>query len=285
MHYLLVQPRFPIPAKSLNHSSFLPIGLLKLATWLRADGHSVELVTGKVLPSHAPDEVYVTSLFTYWADTVWDAVRYYKWLYPDAPLTVGGIYASLAPDDCMKSGCDAVHEGIHVEAEKCQPAYDLVETNFQIVHASRGCPRRCNFCGSYKIERDRTFKTGEEVLSEVVRPHLVFYDNNLLANPHISSILDGLAAARHKGRVVTSECQSGFDGRLLTPELAQKLKLARFRNPRIAWDGGLDEADSIRHQLNLLNNAGYSTRDISVFMLFNFELSPEIDAGQGQPVL
>ncbi len=73
----------------------------------------------------------------------------------------------------------------------------------------------------------------------------MFYDNNLLANPHIETILEELAAARVGGRVVTSESQSGFDGRVLLkkPHLAEMLKAARFRNPRIAWDGGFSEAD------------------------------------------
>ena len=32
---LLVEPNFPIPGKSRNHSNFLPIGLLKIASYLR----------------------------------------------------------------------------------------------------------------------------------------------------------------------------------------------------------------------------------------------------------
>lgn len=274
MHYLLVQPRFPIPSKSLNHSSFLPIGLLKIATWLRREGHTVSLVTGNVEQEAEPDAVFVTSLFTYWADTVWDSVHFYKELYPSAPVTVGGIYASLAPDHCAKSGCDHVHVGTHPEAESCPPAYDLVQTDFQIMHASRGCVRRCSFCGTYKIEPKYTYKS--TVLPEVVRNHLVFYDNNLLANPRIADILDELASARLWGRVITSECQSGFDGRLLTADLSRKLKLARFRNPRIAWDGGFEELEEIRHQVDLLEGAGYSSRDISVFMIFNFDLGPAV---------
>lgn len=273
MRYLLVQPQYPIPPKSHNHSSFLPVGLLKLGTWLRDQGHEIELVRGLCVPQAVPDEVYVTSLFTYWAGAVWDAVAHYKGLFPEAVVTVGGIYASLAPEDCAKSGCDHVFVGVHPEADKCLPAYDLVETDFQIVHASRGCIRRCDFCGTYRIEPEYKYK--QSILPEIVRRHLVFYDNNLLANPRIGSILDELAVARFEGRVVTSECQSGFDGRLLTPGLARKLKAARFRSPRIAWDGPLSDLQEIEHEIRLLTDAGYSVRDIYVFMIFNFDLAPE----------
>lgn len=273
MRYLLVQPKFPIPSKSHNHSSFLPVGLLKLGAWLRDNGHEVELVRGLRAPEAPPDEIYITSLFTYWASAVWDAVAYYKQLFPNAVVTVGGIYASLAPDHCAQSGCDHVFEGVHAEAEKYLPAYDLVDTDFQIVHASRGCIRRCNFCGTYRIEPKYEYK--RSVLPEIVRRHLVFYDNNLLANPKIDVILDELSRARFQGRVVTSECQSGFDGRLLTPDLARKLKAARFRNPRIAWDGPLSDMPEIERQLQMLSDAGYSRRDTYVFMIFNFDLPPE----------
>jgi hypothetical protein len=273
VHYLLVQPRFPIPGKSHNHKSFLPVGLLKLASWLRSVGHTVELVQGTLEASCPPDHIYITSLFTYWSGRVWDAVSYYRAAYPEAEITVGGIYASLAPEHCRQSGCDHVHVGVHAQAEDFPPAYDLVETDFQIVHASRGCIRRCRFCGTHIIEPTYTHKPS--MLPGIVKRHLVFYDNNLLANPHINSILDELADARLDGRVVTSECQSGFDGRLLTTDLAQRLKTARFRNPRIAWDGSVREADSIHQQVELLRQAGYAARDISIFMIFNFDISPE----------
>lgn len=274
VHCLLVQPKFPIPPKSINHKGFLPVGLLKIAAWLRSEGHSVELVRGEVTCDTTPDEVYITSLFTYWSEAVWRSVQFYKEHYPQASVIVGGIYASLAPDHCRLSGCDEVFVGVHAQAERHAPAYDLVNTDFQIVHASRGCVRKCSFCGTYRIEPKYTYK--KSVLAEIVRPHLVFYDNNLLANPHIHNLLNELASARHEGRRVTCECQSGFDGRLLTPEIARLLKAARFRNPRFAWDGGFDEADSIKAQLDMLCDAGYHPRDISVFMIFNYELSPAV---------
>lgn len=41
---LLVEPNFPIPKKSRNHSNFLPIGLLKIASYLRYKNINVELI-------------------------------------------------------------------------------------------------------------------------------------------------------------------------------------------------------------------------------------------------
>lgn len=273
---LLVQPAFPIPSKSLNHKDYLPVGLLKIAAWRMAQGDEVALAVGGYRIDFVPDEIYVTSLFTYWSSYVRDAVRFYRRRFPSARIVVGGIYASLQPEHCKAfTGCDEVWTGVHPEAEAFEPAYHLVNTDFQIVHASRGCIRRCKFCGTYEIEPD--FVPKESIADEIVKNHLVFYDNNLLANPHISNILREVRDARVDGRVVSCESQSGLDGRLLleSPAVARELKLARFKNPRIAWDGRYSQQDSIKRQLSILCEAGFSRKDTQVFVLYNHDLSPD----------
>jgi hypothetical protein len=271
----MVQPRFPIPNKSHNHKDYLPVGLLKLATWRKSLGDTVALSLGDLRTDFVADEVYVTSLFTYWSVFVKEAVDHYRRAFPQATITVGGVYASLCPDHCKEyTGCDHVHRGVHEEAEACQPDYSIVDARFQIVHASRGCIRRCAFCGTYEIEPE--FQPKSSIKDEIIRNHVVFYDNNLLANPHISSILSELEDMRVGGRSVSCESQSGLDGRLLLgdPKLARSLKSAHFRNPRIAWDSGLSQRAGVRDQLKILVAAGYAPRDIQVFMLYNHKLSP-----------
>ena len=84
---LLVEPNFPIPGKSRNHSNFLPIGLLKIASYLRERNIKIKLIRFEepkekidygqtTLDSNNPDEeeddfkpdlICVTSIFTYWS--------------------------------------------------------------------------------------------------------------------------------------------------------------------------------------------------------------------------
>lgn len=271
---LLVQPAFPVPSKSLNHKDYLPVGLLKLASWRKSLGDEVVLTMGAYRTDFQPDEILVTSLFTYWSSHVRDAVVFYRLRFPETKIVVGGIYASLQPAHCLSyTGCDEVWKGVHPEAEEFEPDYSLVDTDFQIVHASRGCIRRCKFCGTYEIEPE--FVPKGSIADEITKNHLVFYDNNLLANPYISDILGEVRDARVRGRVVSCESQSGLDGRLLLekPELARELKLARFRNPRIAWDGRFKQQESISKQLAILRDAGFSAKDTQVFVLYNHGLS------------
>lgn len=266
---LLVEPQFPIPAKSRYHRNFLPIGLLKLASYFRDKGHDVRLVRGKANTDFEPDDIMITSLFTYWSSSVWDCVKYYKKQFPGAKTIVGGIYASLMPGHCKKSGCDEVFVGIHEEAEKYPPAYDLVDVDYQIIHTSRGCIRRCRFCGVYKIEPEFVYK--RSIATEIASSKLVFYDNNLLANPYVKDILTEIATMKYRGRVIQCDSQCGFDGRLLTTELAGLIKKARFKYPKIAWDGPFSDHKSVKKQHDMLIKAGYRAQDISIFMIYNYE--------------
>ena len=287
---LLVEPNFPIPSKSRNHSDFLPIGLLKIAGYLKSKSIKVKLIRyehheGRLSfdtvfnkkDSFKPDLICVTSIFTYWSKYVKDAVTHFKNKYPDVPVLVGGVYASLMPNHCKEyTRCDDVIEGTIPEAEVAGPDYDLVDVDYQILHTSRGCIRKCGFCGTYKIEPDWMCKSS--IKDEIIEnKRLIFYDNNLLANPHIEDILNELIEIKKEKKIRYIESQSGFDGRILrkNPHLGKLLKDAGFKSPKIAWDHGLNQSDLIKEQIDILVDAGYYAKDISVFMIYNYELDYE----------
>jgi len=288
MRILLVEPQFPIPPKSRNHKDFFPIGLLKIASYLRDSGTTVKLVRDgprqledlAELQRFSPDEVWITSLFTYWASFVRHSTQLYKDLFPQAKVVVGGIYASLVSKTDVKAytGCDEVYQGVMPEAETRLPAYDLLdginghEVDYQVLHASRGCPRKCAFCGTWKIEPQ--FAPLKSIRDRVIRRKLVFYDNNFLMNPHVEQILEELAELRGENRLIWCESQSGFDGRVLLdrPQLAKLIRAAGFRYPRIAWDWKYDEFPRVEEQVRLLREAGYPSRETYVFVLYNWDI-------------
>ena len=90
---LLVEPEY--------YSRFPPLGLLKLATYFRSQGHEVKYVRGKDNGDFIPDEIYVTSLFTWAWEPVYEAVKYYKEEFSEVKVNLGGIYASLMPKDAQ----------------------------------------------------------------------------------------------------------------------------------------------------------------------------------------
>jgi hypothetical protein len=296
---LLVYPEFPVPHKSIHHKNALPIGLLKLSSYYKKKGYvQVQLVHGNELPEkfEEPDIIEITSLFTYWSQYVWDAVKFYRENFPNHKKTkirVGGIYASLYHNNkeyirlCRKYHVSRF-KGIHKTAEQYFPDYKLlnengIEIDFQIVHTSRGCHRRCSFCGTWIIEpyyecRNSIRKLIEPGLKIGLR-NLVFYDNNLLKNPEIKNILRELVELKAEKKIGWCESQSGFDGRLLLedPEIALLLKKAGFRYPRIAWDWGYDQWPKIEKQMKILIDCGFSKKNMSIFMIYNWDL----DVGSG----
>ena len=287
---LLVEPTFPIPGKSKNHKNFLPIGLLKLHDYYQHLGHKTKLIRGKknknqIGTRFKPDKILITSLFTYWSGFFWDAVEFYRNSYPDAEIIVGGIYVSLMGDNQefkhnLKKYDAEPHFGVHKGAEKYatnNPLNYSILSNphpvyYQIIHTSRGCTRNCEFCATWKIEPD--FLTKKTIRNEIQKKNLVFYDNNLLKNPNIENILKELIELKKSRKISWCESQSGFDGRVIAekPILANLLKQAGFRYPRIAWDWGYSQHQNIKKQLDILVKGGYRYDDIFVFMIYNWDI-------------
>jgi len=269
---------------------------LKLASCYKSKNYTVELVRGEAGPTkfEIPSRIEITSLFTYWSEQVWDCVKFYRALFPDSKKTeiiIGGIYSSLRRDDPdFKEKCKKYKVtpfiGVHKSAEKFPPDYQLVmngENNidYQIVHSSRGCFRKCAFCGTWIIEPEfepkKSIKTIIEPGLELGLKNLVFYDNNLLYNPYIKELLKELIELKRQRKIGWCESQSGFDGKLLlkNPGLAIMLKKAGFREPRIAWDWEYDKYTEIEKQIKILENAGFNRKDIYIFMIYNWKLAFE----------
>ena len=97
--------------------------MLKLASYLRENRVKIKLIRGipnsleeiNRLEKLNPDEIWITSLFTYWSKYVKEAVSYHKEFFPKAKVVVGGIYASLMPEHCKEyTGCDEVCIGVNL---------------------------------------------------------------------------------------------------------------------------------------------------------------------------
>jgi hypothetical protein len=78
---LLVQPAYPTVTKRKIRHHEVPIGLLKIGTYLRqAKGWDVSLVFGEKNIDNPVDEIWITSLFTYWSDYVHRSADFYRHL-------------------------------------------------------------------------------------------------------------------------------------------------------------------------------------------------------------
>ncbi len=173
-----------------------------------------------------PDLVLVTSMMTYWAGGVRETIGIIRETWPDVPVVLGGIYATLYADHARRhSGADRVVEGPgeHVLFEVVEeftgarietrpesltldnlpyPAFDLQRHIAHIpVRTSVGCPNRCAYCASGVLAPTFSRRSPEKVVDEIMFWHrrhgvidFAFYDDALLTGSgiHARRIFEGI---------------------------------------------------------------------------------------------
>ena len=263
MHILLVEPAY--------YTRYPPLGLLKIASYHRLKGDTVDLVRGCVTPGKKPDRVYVTSLFTWGWREVWQAIWFYKNLYSTTEVWLGGIYASLMPEHAKLSGADYVHAGLFPEAEDLMPAYDLLpQWHWSIMIASRGCPNHCKYCAVPKLEG------ALHSLKFSVRPYIypghnriIFWDNNILAAPNWKSVVTEIMELD-----IEADFNQGLDASFITPEVAETLSKIKMPCIRLSYDYK-GKGKYVKRAIELIKSCGIRGRKIIVFVLHNFNDTPD----------
>jgi hypothetical protein len=260
---LLVEPDY--------YTRYPPLGLLKISSYHKSLGDKTKLVRGCVRPPWRPDMIYVTSLFTWAWKPVHDAVRHYKGLYPDVPVLLGGIYASLLPDHAKQSGADLVHVGIFEPAENFKPDYRLVPTwKSSVMFASRGCVRKCGFCSVPKLEGQLShLKPSVKSLIRKGHKKVIFFDNNILAAENWRELFDELAELK-----VEVDFNQGMDARCVTDEVAERLARLNMPMIRLAYDY-VGIKNSVEVAIKILKSHKISGRRMIFYVLHNYVDSPE----------
>lgn len=265
-HVLLVEPDY--------YTRYPPLGLLKFSSYINANGGSSALHRGKKYPEQEPDEIYVTSLFTWAWKPVWDAIHYYKTQFPHVPVRLGGIYASLLPQHARLSGADSVQIGLNHDVEHFAPNYELDELvkewDTSLIFASRGCIRKCGFCSVPKLE-GRPSNLLYEIDDFILPRHkrVAFFDNNILAVDNWKTVFE---AANRLDKIV--DFNQGLDARLVTEEKAKVISSMRFELVRMAYDFvGIREY--VRQAIEKLAAAGVDRRKLIFYTLYNYVETPD----------
>lgn len=263
MHVLLVEPDY--------YTRYPPLGLLKLATYYQLQGHTVELVRGCQPVASKPDQICVTSLFTYAWEPVHQAVAYYKEAFRNAKLTLGGIYATLMPEHAQTSGADEIHRGLFEEAEDLLPDYSLVPQwhPASIVFSHRGCVRNCPYCAVPVLEPKRGPVNSIRHLVYPGHRKVILWDNNTLG---MANWRDLVAELKEIGLPV--DFNQGLDARFVTEEVSQELGGLRINPVRMAYDVP-GERRALERAIPALERAGFRRRRMIIYVLYNFEDSPE----------
>lgn len=273
MKILLVEPAY--------YTQYPPLGLLKLSTFYKSQGHEIRFVRGLSLVTRfVPDEIKVTSLFTWAWRPVWEAVAFYRALFPKATISLGGIYATLARQHALSSGADEIVVGLTKEAEDLMPDYELVpewhrERGASIMFSHRGCIRKCDFCAVPKLEGKPFQIRPNSDVAHLIHPEhkrVILWDNNVLGESHWRDLFAELQELN-----VEVDFNQGLDARLVTEEVANKLTGLNVPTIRFAYDFPGMRKGMQRAIMNL-RAAGLSNRRIGhicCYVLYNYRDTPE----------
>jgi len=259
-----------------------------------------------LLSIHRPEAILVTSLMTYWYPGVRETVSLLKKIFPDVPLILGGVYASLlpnhaathiGPDKIVVGPGEAVllqalwrltgkgePTGGRTQALQCEPALDLMtRLRFLPLITSRGCPFRCTYCASQIMVGQYVRRRVAEIVREIERTRIQYgvrdialYDDAFLINArsHALPIMEHVAEKLPGMRWHTP---NGLHASVIDLQIAAAMKNAGFETIRI----GLESASNLFHaqtggKTNLaafltavanLKETGFSTEQIGVYLL------------------
>jgi radical SAM superfamily enzyme YgiQ (UPF0313 family) len=238
-----------------------------------------------------PQQVWISSIMTYWWESTRDAVALVRRVFPKAKIIVGGIYPTLAPEHAAERlGADIILKGEIKAASDCWTDLSLYETtpSYAILTTTRGCPWDCNYCAARTLNgglskmRDRT---PEDVLAEIedkmrlgIRRFGFYEDNTLVVRGHLQQILEMIIERGHKLELYAPE---GFETRLLTEELLRTMKQAGFEKvhlpfealtweTNLGWNRRHASTASFEKALDAAIRAGFKprTEEINAFILF-----------------
>jgi len=248
------------------------IALLKLGAWIRDREDECELFEGTLPPAGAFNEIWLSTVFSFDMPRALEFARAAR--DRAERVLVGGISATLFPDYFTREGFEVVR-GLVPEAEAMRPAYDLLPEppDYAITHASRGCPRSCEFCMVSRLEpkfRARANWTQDvpEGVSEIR-----FYDNNVLALPpkKLEEVVGRTRALIDDFGITHIDFNQGLDARLLTRKSADLLALLPIHNVRFAFDGMQEEG---HYQRAVRMMAARGSTMFRTYVLYNHTGTP-----------
>jgi len=263
----------------------LPLmGSLYLGTILHNNGYRVQILnenilSGKIDPLAVPADVYCITALTVSAGRAKLLAQQLKERYPTSLVIVGGIHASLLPEEFT----DVADHVVIGEAEEI--ILDIIEGKYQekIIHGrevedlgtlppvnysllastghlnsipimtSRGCPFDCNFCSVTKIfgrkfriqSPERIVEEIENALSYFKTKSIFFYDDNLTANRERISELCDLLIERKLGISWAAQVRSDL---ARDTELVEKMVRAGLWRVYIGFESIDDETLKALHK-------------------------------------
>lgn len=267
-------------------------------------GWPLQMVEERLARMPVPAAILITSFMSYWYPGVADMVRLLRRFFPNSPVILGGIYATLYPGHartCIRPDHLITGEGeeaaVRLVARLCggpgreysyaqldELPYPLYE-KYPVLHSaalltSRGCPYRCSFCASHLLTAGYRRRSVDHVVHEVRRwretrqvTQFAFFDDALLfqAERHGKPLLRRLIELDLASHWHTP---NGLQVRYLDAELARLMKACGFVTLRLSFESvepsqqqNKVSAAELERALAHLEDAGFVRERIGVYVM------------------
>ena len=223
------------------------------------------------------------------AETRWRGIRFIRGLLKESPavsLQLDSFEEELYSEDTNGPPIEDIIPDYNILD---QISYKYPVRDGYFAYASRGCVRKCSFCGVPKLEGDQYDTPSLTKIVEGIqkfygeKKDLVLMDNNVVASPRFKEIISEIrdlgftpGAKLKRGRnsaLRRVDFNQGVDARILCkdPVFLRELATICIKPLRIAFDHiGLrkpyETAIRFSHDVGL--------HDLSNYMLYNFHDSP-----------
>ena len=270
-------------------------------------GIPVDAFRKQVTTGDKPETILVSCVMTYWYPGAFETIALVREIWPDVPVILGGIYATLCFDHAREfSDSDVVstdnspariietveavagkkgdgpiaHDSFKEWPEPAWELYDNLKT--AVVLTTRGCPMRCTVCASHLLfdgcERSDPARAASHILRLGERgvEDIAFCDDALLVDTehHAVPLFRELA---DRNNTVRLHSPNGLHIREITPEIARLMKRAGMVTVRLSLETTSDERTAdfsskvtrgdFQRAVAALYDAGYTSDDLGAYVL------------------
>jgi hypothetical protein len=246
-----------------------------------ANGHADKIFVGGIAASLMPEQ--------FASRAGWQGIRFIQGLLTGPPakaLQLDEFSEELYSGDIRGQAIEDLIPDYSI-LDQIEYKYPVRDAYF--AYASRGCIRKCSFCGVPKLEGDQRDSESITAVVRNIEAHygpkkdLILMDNNIVASPRFHEIIAEIRdlgfvpdAKLSVGRVPVQrrvDFNQGVDARILCkdPRYLRDLATICLKPLRIAFDhlglkGPYERAVRYAHEFGLLGMSNY--------MLYNFHDTP-----------